>query len=200
MIPSNVTYNIISQWINTNSRVLDLACGDGQLLAQLGVQHQIIGYGLEYDPEKINQCINSGVNVIDHDLDYCLTGFSDASFDTVLMTDSLQVMHRPDVILSEMLRVGREAIITFPNFGNIKNRLQLMFMGKMPVTKQLRYQWYDTPNIHLFTLKDFEQYCQSNGYVIIERKLIAHSLLSELLGDWLPNLFASTAIYRMTLK
>ena len=189
---------VICNWIGDKSRVLDVACGDGELLAALQKKHQIIGYGLENDPEKITACISNGVNVIDHDLEYELAGFADQSFDTVVMTDSLQVMLRPDIVLNEMLRVGNQCIITFPNFGNIKNRFYLGLLGKMPVTKQLSHQWYDTPNVHFFTLKDFEQFCNKHHYKIESRKLIANSLLSKLAVKLLPNMFASTALYRIS--
>ena len=146
-------YSFISDWVAPNSKVLDLGCGDGSLLLNLQQRHNILGYGLEIDPDSINQCIRHGVNVIEQDLNQGLTNFADGSFDTVVMTQALQAMRYPHLVLDEMLRIGRECVITFPNFGYWRTRAYLNFRGRMPVTKQLAYQWYDTPNIHFFTYK-----------------------------------------------
>src|SRR5690606_26929259 len=141
-----VELDILQQWIAPGSRVLDLGCGDGTLLDSLTHSHGIEGYGLEIDPERITACIAKGVNVIETDINKGLAHFPDKSFETVLMTNSLQALMRPDRTIEEMLRIGRECVVTFPNFGNIRARTYLGVKGQMPVTKQLSYQWYDTPN------------------------------------------------------
>ena len=156
----NQNISFISSWIKTNSRVLDLGCGDGSLFAELKKQRNISGYGLEIDPDSINQCVEKGVNVIEQDLNKSLENFPDNSFDTVIMTQALQAMRYPHLVLDEMLRIGSQCVITFPNFGHWRARAYLTLRGRMPVTKQLAYQWYDTPNIHFFTYSDFEALCR----------------------------------------
>ena len=149
---------IIADWITPGSRVLDLGCGGGTLLAHLRDNRQVSGYGLEIDQAKIVQAVDKGVNVIQTDLDAGLNEFESNSFDYVVMSQTLQAVHFPERLLEEMLRVGREGIITFPNFGHWSCRLQLLF-GHMPVTPSLPNTWYNTPNIHLCTLRDFEAMC-----------------------------------------
>ena len=190
----------ITEWIPQHARVLDLACGDGLLLEYLSNTKQAHGYGLENDAEQIAKCIQRGVNVIEKTLDKELEDFSDQSFDTVIMTQALQVMKHPDIILDEMLRVGKECIVTFPNFGNWRTRCYLMGVGRMPVTKKLPYQWYDTPNIHFCTVVDFEELCKQQGYQIIDKAMMAEQPINRQLKDRWPNLFAETAIYHLTRR
>jgi methionine biosynthesis protein MetW len=149
----------IGAWIEPNSRLLDLGCGDGTLLRKLIDDYQVQGYGLEINPDAINLCIQKGLNVIEQDLNGGLENFPDNSFESVLMSQTLQALRYPHLVLDEMLRIGNRCIVTFPNFGHWQTRSFLMLRGRMPVTKQLAYQWYDTPNIHLFTYKDFEALC-----------------------------------------
>ena len=163
---------LISNWIESKSRLLDLGCGDGSLLKTLIDQLQVRGYGLEIDPVSINNCIRKGINVIEQDLNSGLTNLNDGSFDTVLMTQTLQSLRYPHLVLDEMLRIGDQAIITFPNFGHWRTRASLLFNGRMPVTKQLSYQWYDTPNIHFFTYKDFETLCVERKIKIVGRVFV----------------------------
>ena len=192
----NVTA-LITNWIESKSRLLDLGCGDGSLLKTLIDQLQVRGYGLEIDPVSINNCIRKGINVIDQDLNSGLKNLNDGSFDTVLMTQTLQSLRYPHLVLDEMLRIGNQAIITFPNFGHWRTRASLLFNGRMPVTKQLSYQWYDTPNIHFFTYKDFETLCVERKIKIVGRVFLGgYSSTLGLDGVW-PNLFAQTAIYRL---
>ena len=192
----NVTA-LITNWIESKSRLLDLGCGDGSLLKTLTDQLQVRGYGLEIDPVSINNCIRKGINVIDQDLNSGLKNLNDGSFDTVLMTQTLQSLRYPHLVLDEMLRIGDQAIITFPNFGHWRTRASLLFNGRMPVTKQLSYQWYDTPNIHFFTYKDFETLCVERKIKIVGRVFLGgYSSTLGLDGVW-PNLFAQTAIYRL---
>ena len=190
--------NIITDWVQDNSRVLDLGCGNGYLLRRLMDQKSVLGYGLEIDREQIIECLRRGVNVVEQDLNKGLDNFQTDSFDTVIMTQALQVLHRPDQVLEEMLRVGKECIVTFPNFGNWRSRVYLGVRGKMPVTKQLTYQWYDTPNIHFCTVDDFEVLCREKGISIKHRQMISEARLDEALNDVWPNAFASTAIYHLS--
>ena len=192
----NVTA-LITNWIESKSRLLDLGCGDGSLLKTLIEQLQVRGYGLEIDPVSINNCIRKGINVIEQDLNSGLTNLNDGSFDTVLMTQTLQSLRYPHLVLDEMLRIGNQAIITFPNFGHWRTRASLLFNGRMPVTKQLSYQWYDTPNIHFFTYRDFETLCVERKIKIVGRVFVGgYSSTLGLDRVW-PNLFAQNAIYRL---
>lgn len=188
----------ISDLVPENARILDLACGDGELLRYLMDDRAVTGYGLENDPQQIQACIENGVNVIEQTLDRSLGGYQDNSFDLVVMTQALQVMKYPDIILEEMLRVGKSCIVTFPNFGNLRTRLYLTLAGKMPVTKKLPYQWYDTPNIHFCTVKDFEELCRGKGYTILNQLMLAEQPVNQQLKNILPNLFAETAVYHLT--
>lgn len=191
-------FDIIRQWIKTQSRVLDLACGDGELLKSLKQEKQVKGYGLEINPQNIERCIVNGINVLEQDIDRGLGNFRDGSFDTVIMTQALQVLRHPHLVLEEMLRVGRECIVTFPNFGHWRCRWYLSTRGKMPVSRFMPYTWYDTPNIHFCTFRDFEELCRQKQLTVIERLVVdnAHK------GDWktklFPNLLGEIAIYHLT--
>ena len=188
--------SLIAEWINPGSRVLDLGCGDGTLMAHLQEQQEVKGYGLEIDEENIVQCIHKGVDVIQTDLDKGLSEFKKDTFDYVIMTQTLQAIHYPDKLLKEMTRVGREAIVTFPNMGHWKNRLQLALAGHMPKSKTLPYEWYNTPNIHLCTLIDFENLCAANNIEILERTTVDHEHQSSWGMSLFPNLLGEIAIYR----
>lgn len=193
-------HRLIGQWIAPGSRVLDLGCGDGSLLASLRQERQVNGYGLEIDIDDIVACIDKGVNVIHADLDAGLADFDEDSFDYVIMSQALQAMRFPDRLLDEMLRVGREGIVTFPNFGHWPNRVQLFFGGHMPVTRALPAQWYNTRNIHLCTIKDFEILCREKGIEILERNVLTHNHRSGLGAHILPNLLGEIALYRFRRK
>ncbi len=187
----------VMNWIAPRSRVLDLGCGDGSLLRKLADTRQVEGYGLEIDPQQIAACIARGVNVIQQDLDRGLGNFADNSFDTVVMTQAIQTMHFPHRVLAEMLRVGRECIVTFPNFGHWKARWHLSLRGRMPVSDLLPYEWYDTPNIHFCTFRDFEVLCRGLDLNVLHRQVVAERRVGRLLKDWHPNLFGETAIYHL---
>jgi len=191
-------HDLLQKWIQAGCRVLDLGCGDGTLLKQLMQSKQIQGYGIENDRELIIAGLDNGINVLEQNLNDGLTDFPDNSFDTVVMTQALQAMSRPDLVLDEMLRVGKECIITFPNFGNWRARLHLAIGGRMPVTKQLDWEWYNTPNIHFCTVNDFEALCQQKGIRVLNRTMVSEQFPDNLLKQLLPNLFAQTAIYHLS--
>jgi methionine biosynthesis protein MetW len=187
---------IIADWIRPDSHVLDLGCGDGTLLAHLYQQKGCSGYGLEINADNIAHCIARGVDVIQTDLDRGLQEFESEGFDYVVMTQSLQALHFPDRVIDEMLRIGREAVTSFPNMGHWKCRLQLAFGGHMPVTRTLPYRWYDTPNIHLCTVHDFERLCSERGYRILERAAVDRHHQATPGARLLPNLLGESALYR----
>ncbi len=189
---------IIEQWIQPGSHVLDLGCGQGELLHYLQSNKDVHGYGLEIDPDNINACIAKGVSVIDKNLDLGLDNFEDRSFDTVVMTQALQAVHYPDRILEDMLRIGREAILTFPNFGHWRCRLYLGLKGRMPVSEFMPYTWYNTPNIHFCTFKDFENLCHERSVKILDRLVVDQTHRSSTLSAMWPNLLGEVAIYRVT--
>lgn len=188
---------IISEWIRPRSHVLDLGCGDGTLLAHLRDNRQVTGYGLEIDEVKIIKCIHVGVNVIHANLEAGLADFNDDTFDYVVMTQTLQAVQHTERLLDEMLRVGREGIVTFPNFGHWKCRFQLALGGRMPVVKVLPHAWYDTPNVHLSTIKDFEELCRRKKIRLLQRSVVDHWHRSSLGMRWLPNLLGELALYRL---
>lgn len=192
--------NIIQQWVKPNSQVLDLGCGDGTLLKFLRDGKNVRGYGLEIDPQKITACISKGVSVIEQNLDKGLSNFADSSVDTVIMTQALQVVKRPDLLLDEMLRVGQEAIVTFPNFGYWRPRFYLFFKGRMPMSETLPYNWYDTPNIHLCTFRDFEVLCREKGIRILKKTVVDGEHKQHWAMNIWPSLLGEFAIYHITRK
>ncbi len=188
----------IKQWIAPGSRVLDLGCADGEFLARLQQDRQVDGLGLEIDHANITAAIARGLNIIEQNMDAGLGNFRDNSFDTVVMAHALQVLHYPDQVLEEMLRIGRECIVTFPNFGHWRCRWHLLTRGRMPVSKFMPYSWYDTPNIHFCTLHDFESLCRERNIRILHRDMVGQNRAAGALSHLLPNLFAGTAIYHIT--
>lgn len=188
--------DIITRWIKPGSRVLDLGCGDGTLLQYLQENHQASGYGLEIDPDNIAKCIRAGINVIQTDLNIGLSDFDEGSFDYVIMTQTLQAIQRPDLLLNEILRIGREGIVTFPNFGHWSTRLQMTFGGRMPVSRALPNFWFNTPNIHLCTIRDFETLCNQQDIHILQRSVVNYAHRSTIATRLLPNLLGEIALYR----
>lgn len=181
----------IAAWIPKGASVLDLGCGDGSLLRYLQETRAVRGYGVEINDLDIVSCVYHGVNVIQDDLDTGLADFESDSFDFVILSQTLQATRHTEALVKEMLRVGREGIVSFPNFGYWKNRLNIL-NGRMPVSKELPYQWYDTPNVHLCTLHDFEEFCRRCNVSITERSVMS----GEREVSLLPNLLGSTAVYR----
>ncbi|MCX7190442.1 MAG: methionine biosynthesis protein MetW [Methylotenera sp.] len=185
-------FAIIANWVSFGSKVLDLGCGDGELLQFLRSGLEVKGYGVEKDDANWLACMQNGSNVIQMDLEDGLSGFEDQSFDTVILSQTLQAMHNTEEIVQEMLRVGREIIVTFPNFGYWRNRLQIT-NGRMPVSKILPYQWYDTPNVHLCTINDFDEFCKNHKITILERCVITNTKTIQ----FMPNLLGNLAMYRL---
>lgn len=183
----------IARWVVPGARVLDLGCGDGTLLRHLWQTRQAPGYGVEIDDAQVLECIRNDVNVLQMDLEDGLSAFQDRSFDYVILSETLQAIHNTETLMREMLRVGREAIVSFPNFGHWAARLQVL-AGRMPVSKTLPYAWYDTPNVHLCTLSDFEALCAKLGVRILERQVLHEGKPV----DFLPNLLGSLAVYRVS--
>jgi methionine biosynthesis protein MetW len=180
----------IAQWVKPGARVLDLGCGDGALFKYLKRERDISGYGVEIDDANVLACVKNGVNVVQRNLERGLREFDDQSFEYVILSQTLQAMRNGERILHEMLRVGREGIVTFPNFGYWRNRMHVL-RGRMPVSDSLPYQWFDTPNIHLCTLDDFERFCSERKVRIIERKVLTGGRAV----DMMPNLLGALAIY-----
>ena len=181
----------IAAWIPQGASVLDLGCGDGSLLRYLKETRKARGYGVEISDANIVACIENGVNVIQSNLESGLSGFESNAFDYVLLSQTLQATRHTEPLVQEMLRVGRDGIVSFPNFGHWKARLNVI-RGHMPVSDELPYEWYDTPNVHLCTLHDFEDFCADLRLQILDRRVMTGG--SEI--HLLPNLFGSMAVYR----
>jgi homoserine O-acetyltransferase len=190
-VSQRTDYATIAGWIGEGANVLDLGCGDGSLLAYLARERNARGYGVEIGDAGVRASIGAGVNVIQRDLEGGLKGFADDAFDCVILSQTLQAMRRIETIIAEMLRVGREAIVSFPNFGHWRHRLQIL-RGRMPVSESLPYQWFDTPNVHLCTVADFDAFLAERGLEVLDRVVLAGG---REVGS-LPNLLGELAIYR----
>lgn len=185
-------FAIIASWLPFGAKVLDLGCGDGALLQYLKASLEVRGYGVEKDDANWLACMSSGINVIQMDLEAGLSGFEDQSFDTVILSQTLQAVHNTEGIVREMLRVGHEVIVTFPNFGYWRNRRQIL-TGNMPVSKSLPHQWFNTPNVHLCTINDFDQFCESGNITVKERLVLTDNKPVT----FMPNLMGNLAMYRL---
>ncbi|THB65076.1 MAG: methionine biosynthesis protein MetW [Spirochaetaceae bacterium] len=181
-------YNQIIKMIEPNSRVLDLGCGNGELLLRLAKEKNVSGTGVDKEESMILQCIQRGISVFQGDLDEGLKDYPDGSYDYVILNRTLQMVSQPVFLLQEMVRVGKKVIVNFPNFGYIVNRLQLTFLGKMPVNKRIPFQWYDTPNIHFCTRRDFTRLCHELKIPVL-RKIDLQN--GRKMISFMPNLFAS---------
>ena len=181
----------IARWIAPGSKVLDLGCGDGALLGYLRDTIQTQGYGIEKEDANVLACIKNGINVIQMNLEEGLSGFEAHSFDVVILSQTLQAVQNTERIVLEMLRVGKQAIVTFPNFGFWKHRWQILW-GNMPVSRILPYQWYDTPNVHMCTIHDFDAFCVNHNIHVSERLVMTEGEVITVL----PNFFGNLAMYR----
>ncbi len=188
---TNDTLHAIAALVPHGSRVLDLGCGDGALLAHLQQHKGCTGYGVELDDTNAHACVQRGVNVLQLNLDLGLSVFADQSFDVVLQIDTLQHLRNAETMLRETARVGRTGIVAFPNFAHWPNRLSILH-GRMPVTKRLPYQWYDTPNIRVGTFKDFEVLAEKDHLQVVD----AFGLQNGQRVDVWPNLMAGTAVFK----
>ncbi len=181
----------LAQLVPVGSRVLDLGCGDGALLDHLQKHRSCSGYGVELADTNVQACVQRGVNVLQLNLDQGLTLFGDQSFDVVLQIDTLQHLRNAEVMLRETARVGHIGIVAFPNFGHWPNRLSVL-QGRMPVTRRLPYQWYDTPNIRVGTFADFAALAEKNKLHVLD----AFGLQDGQEVRWWPNLMAGTAVFK----
>jgi methionine biosynthesis protein MetW len=182
----------ISNWIAPNSQVLDLGCGDGSFLEFLQKQKPVHAYGVEIDDARVLACVQKGLNVIQQDLEGGLALFEDNSFDTVVLSQTVQTIHQTEKILREVVRVGKESIVSFPNFGHWSHRLAVS-LGRMPVSKSLPYQWYNTPNVRVLTVADFEKLASGLGLQVIDQYILHDGRQVTLM----PNLFGSLALFRV---
>jgi methionine biosynthesis protein MetW len=188
---------LIVNWIPSQSRVLDLGCGDGEQLSYMQKDKEVSGLGLEIDQDKIISCIEKKVSVVQQNIDTGLANLQDRSFDMVVMSQSLQQLKAPKDTLDELMRVGKEAIVTFPNFGHWSTRRYLGFLGRMPMSNVLPHRWFNTPNIHLCTFKDFEALCEDLGIEIIKRTVVDSKHRARWFINLLPNLLGEIAVYHI---
>jgi methionine biosynthesis protein MetW len=186
-------FDLIASWVKPNERVLDLGCGDGSLLKRLIEERGAFGYGIEREEAGVLAASAQGINVIQGDLEQGLAGFDDGTFNHVVLSRTLQTVRHTERLLTEMLRVGREAVVSFPNFAYWKNRVAVM-NGRMPVSEDLPYEWFDTPNLRFFTLLDFEALCAKMQLVIRERQVLDEAGQLVVAG---PNFLGSLAVYRL---
>ncbi len=189
-------YEQIARLVTEGSRVLDLGCGNGQLLKMLMERKGVTGRGVDIDEENVVECIRKGLSVFQGNLDEGLADYQDNSYDYVILNRTLQVVLKPDYVIKEMLRIGERAIVSFPNFGHWKVRLSLLMKGRMPVTRMLPFEWYNTPNIHLVTIKDFKRFCLVNGIDILnEVSLVNSRRVYDRRHRLFPNLLAEEGIF-----
>ena len=192
---SRYDFPIIENWTHQNSKVLDLGCGDGTLLNYLKEKKDIKGFGIEKNKDNWLLSLKNNIDVIQMDLEAGLAGFETNSFDLVILSRTIQSMNHIEEIIHEMMRVGKEVVITFPNFGYWKNRFQIM-QGNMPVSDELPYKWFETPNIHLCTIQDFDNLCRENK-IKVEQRLI---LTDKKSVNFYPNFFGALALYKLVTK
>lgn len=199
IIKRNIRYDleIIADLVKPNSKVLDIGCGNGELLEFLKKTKNIDGRGLEISQQQISQALQRGIPAIHGDAESDLSFYPDNNFDFAILSQTIQATHRPKEILEEMLRIAEFAIVSLPNFANFRNRFHLLLKGTMPVNKSIPFQWYDTPNIHFCSIKDFEKLCTNMGFTLKKKSFLTakHKLLGVLGNDKLANFFAEYGIF-----
>jgi len=192
------TLSVIEKWVEVRSKVLDLGCGNGNILSELQKTKDVIGLGVEIEEKNIEECLLQNINVIEQNIDDGLINFSNDSFDVVILSQTIQVLKNPNTALEEITRIGKTCIVTIPNFGHWRSRLSLLLNGRMPVTSPLPESWHATPNIHLCTLKDFEMLCSELLISIEERVTVNSNNESKWYLNIWPNLFSASAIYKIS--
>ena len=190
-------YKIIEDIISENTRILDVGCDDGSLMEFLKKKNNIDIRGIEISKEKVQTCISKGLTVIEGDAEFDLKQFPDNSFDYVVLGQTLQAFINPEIVIKELLRVGKKAIVTIPNFGHWKVRLNLLVQGKMPVTKTLPNDWYNTPNIHMCTIKDVFKFSETMNFKIFKSFALMNKSISTINSSNLSfkNLFCELGIF-----
>jgi methionine biosynthesis protein MetW len=184
----------IKKWVNEGSKILVLGCGSGELLNTLIEENKVNGFGIDIDEEKVFQAISHGLSVTQGDINTELPDYPEKSFDYVIAHDVIQIMNKPAETLKQCLKIGNKVIISFPNFAYLKIRLTILFSGRMPKTKILPYEWYDTPNIHLFTTRDFKEFCNKENIKIISERYtgLGKNEIPQFLA---PNIFSEFAYF-----
>ena len=190
---------IIESWITDNSKVIDFGCGDGSLLQFLIDNKNVNGYGVEIDHEKIQQCVEKGLSVIEQDIDEGIQDFVSSNFDFAIMASSIQCLKNPHIALGRMLDLSKQCVVTLPNLGYWRCRLNLL-SGKMPVTPNLPSSWYETDNLHLCTIKDFEKLCADEGFVVNKKIFLNGQGRKSTLASVFPNIFSSEGVYLLERK
>jgi len=193
---AKLEYDIITEWVAPGSSVLDLGCGDGELSARLVREKKASVQGIEIDEQAIYKCVAKGLSVLHGDIDSGLTDYADKSFDYVILNESFQQVKKPELVLTESLRVGKKVIASFPNFVHYTARWQLFFKGTVPVTPSLPYDWYNTPNLHFLSIKDFVEFCRKRSIKIEKAGFVGKSGRVKLL----PNLTALVGIFLISKK
>jgi methionine biosynthesis protein MetW len=187
-------HKVISGWISSGSSVLDLGCGDGELLSLLVRNKQVHAQGVELSEQAIHNCVSIGLSVFQQNIDTGLTEFSDKSIDYVILNQTLQQVRKPDFVIKEALRVGKKVIVGFPNFCFITDRFQIFFRGKVPITPSLPYEWYDTPNLHFLSIADFKEYSRKNKIIVEDSTCIFKNREAK----FLPNLFGEVGLFLLS--
>jgi methionine biosynthesis protein MetW len=193
-LANSVDFKIFAEWISDGTSVLDLGCGDGELLAFLSRERRVHAQGIELSEQAIIRCVSAGLSVFQQDIDTGLSEYADESFDYVILNQTLQQVKKPDLALQEALRVGKKVIVGIPNFAYYKARAKIFFRGRVPVTPALPYKWYDTPNLHFLSLNDFREYCKSKAITI---EATIYKTNNRRVG-LLPNLFAEYGFFLLS--